>query len=382
MPTSTPLSSLSYEELLSFIASLDPAEPESATLDFKRDAPKPDGGPKVARAIAAMANGGGGTIVYGVEEEKGKALHIRPVLLEGIAAKFSEWIGNLVRAHIDPPPTIDVRTVSAPDDFSRALLIVEIEESLTKPVQTKDGRFPLRSTTTTSDATRAQVIDMIYATRSREERLARKLASRKLLDMGADDFCLNQNAKRIPQMQIGEKQLELDMVKEWLASRPMACFSVLPVEALDLGRLTTEDANHYQQLARQVSSWEVMLNPRFTVPHTARRTASGLVLHNIEYRHRSILELHTDEYAEVVSTDCWYVTTEYDQPLIACYLSGITGFAATFLRANLNFILQLESYTGDVLLTIALRGNSRHPTVWPAKGRQMAPRQPPLTFCR
>ena len=74
---------------------------ESAQIEFKRQLPESGKNDDLAKDIAAMANSGGGLIIYGIEEESGIASGLAPFDLTGVVERVA-----LVATTIDEPPRL------------------------------------------------------------------------------------------------------------------------------------------------------------------------------------------------------------------------------------------------------------------------------------
>ena len=73
---------------------------ENETVEFKEDIPKGDG---IPRAVAAFANGDGGTIIVGIRDRTGEVAGV-----EGDAASFCDHLDNVVRNNVYPPPKYEL----------------------------------------------------------------------------------------------------------------------------------------------------------------------------------------------------------------------------------------------------------------------------------
>ncbi|HSH60829.1 MAG TPA: ATP-binding protein [Acidimicrobiales bacterium] len=103
---------------------MDDRERERADLDFKAALPPRDKNADMARDLAAMANSGGGTIIYGVAERGGRADKLHPFDLTGAA----ERVSAVARERIDEALALaDVVDVPLEPDGT-GVLIVRVEQ--------------------------------------------------------------------------------------------------------------------------------------------------------------------------------------------------------------------------------------------------------------
>lgn len=98
-------------------------ERERADLDFKAAVPPGDKNRDIAKDLAAMANSGGGTIIFGIGERGGRADKVHPFDLTGAAERLSA----IARDRIDEAlPLADVVDVPMEVDGT-GVLIVRVE---------------------------------------------------------------------------------------------------------------------------------------------------------------------------------------------------------------------------------------------------------------
>lgn len=122
--------------------------PETERLDFK-EALGNDGTTK--KPWAAMANSGGGDVLYGVAEADSKADQIRRVEFDGI----EERIEQLNRG-IDPPVKLTVTEVTI-GAAGGGVVCVRVSPATPGTVHLVDHRAPIRSGTTTRYMTSEEI---------------------------------------------------------------------------------------------------------------------------------------------------------------------------------------------------------------------------------
>jgi hypothetical protein len=137
--------------------------PEGICLEYKREW-VPD---KIARAVTAMANNVGGTVIVGMETEDLLPTHLCGFSTRGDPA---EMVVQVIRDHVAPVPPF--RTLSLSLDSETKCLIVEIDEGPNPPyVLAKTGQIVIRTPTSSAPATREEV-ELLFAKGERGRRWA------------------------------------------------------------------------------------------------------------------------------------------------------------------------------------------------------------------
>lgn len=121
---------------------------ETERLDFKQELGNDS---TTKKPWAAMANSGGGDVVYGVAEVDSKADHIERVSFDGI----EERIQQLNQA-IDPPVNLSVSQVPVDGDDG-GVVCVRVSPAAPGTVHMVDHRAPIRSGTTTRYMTSEEI---------------------------------------------------------------------------------------------------------------------------------------------------------------------------------------------------------------------------------
>ncbi|GAB3552165.1 hypothetical protein GCM10027404_22350 [Arthrobacter tumbae] len=112
-----------------FEAAVQASVPESADLDWKYQLPIAATKDEFAKDVAAMANSGGGVIIYGIEEHDAQAVAISGAGAFGDAVErtLRSWVGSLVQ-----PPLYTLNfTAFGPGD--RLVVLLEVPASLDSP---------------------------------------------------------------------------------------------------------------------------------------------------------------------------------------------------------------------------------------------------------
>ncbi len=116
---------------------------ETAHLEFKREAA---GSSTTTKAWAALANSGGGAVVYGVDEDDlSRAMALAPVELDGLRERFHQ-----LNRSIDPPVDMSIEVLPDPTvGAAKGFAVVRIEPAALGRVHLVDHRAPVRDGTTT-----------------------------------------------------------------------------------------------------------------------------------------------------------------------------------------------------------------------------------------
>ena len=164
---------------------------ESPTLEFKAVLPQPapDDKPKqeFLKDVTALANAGGGDIVYGIAEINGKANARLPISesthpADATQRRMGQWLESGVEPRIGGLDMYPVRLASG--DY---ILVIRVPASFQRPHRSKVGAYwqwPVRSGTHTADLTYSQLRDAFdrgatlgeRARRFRDERLTSVIA--------------------------------------------------------------------------------------------------------------------------------------------------------------------------------------------------------------
>ncbi len=122
---------------------------KSAQVEFKRQLPESGKNDDLAKDLAAMANSGGGVILYGVEETGGSASGLTPFNLDGAVERVT-----LVATTIDEPPAL--QSVVRIPEGDLGYLVVTVADTIRGPHLVKGHAFG-RTAGGNSTLTRRQV---------------------------------------------------------------------------------------------------------------------------------------------------------------------------------------------------------------------------------
>jgi hypothetical protein len=129
--------------------------PESQTLEFKRELPpaSPDGRAELAKDVCALANAGGGDLIYGIAEVKGCASKPMPISSEA-ADSAKRRIQQLLEARIEPR-VIGLSAYEVRFGEAGYVLVLRVPASFLGPHRYKDDDgnwcFVIRAGTRTAD---------------------------------------------------------------------------------------------------------------------------------------------------------------------------------------------------------------------------------------
>jgi hypothetical protein len=159
---------------------------ETPTLEFKAVLPQPapDDKPKqeFLKDVAALANAGGGDIVYGISEISGKANALVPIQeaahpIDATRRRLRQWLESGVEPRISG---IDVHSVQ--HSHGKYVLVIRVPVSFQRPHRSRVGahwQWPVRSGTHTADLTYPQIRDAFDRGATLGER-ARKFRDERL----------------------------------------------------------------------------------------------------------------------------------------------------------------------------------------------------------
>jgi hypothetical protein len=148
---------------------------ESPKLDFKRELPRQ--GHDFAKDIAAMSKDGG-TIVYGIEEDKATrvAANITPVPIDGVEERIRQSTRD-----VEPHMAFDIEVLRPSPGDTRGVVVVNVPPSPDWPHMV-NGRFPVRDGTTTRYLTHTEVAAALGARQQQEHQAGPPARTMDLFD--------------------------------------------------------------------------------------------------------------------------------------------------------------------------------------------------------
>ena len=93
----------------------------------------------LSKYISAFANTGGGTVIFGLKKNRGRATEIFEVDFSRVSAF---WLNTLLQNEISPAiENLEVYEIPFPDNISSGLLVVNIPKSTFRPHMASDKRY-------------------------------------------------------------------------------------------------------------------------------------------------------------------------------------------------------------------------------------------------
>jgi Putative DNA-binding domain len=123
---------------------------------------------ELSKDVSAFLNAGGGTIVYGIREKNSRAYELdEQNAFSSSKDPKPEKLLQWVRAHISPPPTIDIYSVRLQenDHSSPWLLVVDIPQGQ-EAYMARDKRFYKRVSNTAQPMEQYEVVDVMRRSNS------------------------------------------------------------------------------------------------------------------------------------------------------------------------------------------------------------------------
>ncbi len=153
---------LSFDDIQALV---DNEEPESVTLEYKREIDTSPGGKKeLAKDVSAIANSQGGHLIIGLAEGD----H-RPMMPERFVdrmlgqQKVEEWLEQVLSSNVQQRVNAIIRPITVPDRSAECVVVIEIPQSPRVPhMVTADGekRYYVRHNFQTLPAEEYEVRDM------------------------------------------------------------------------------------------------------------------------------------------------------------------------------------------------------------------------------
>ena len=288
-----PLADQTFDDVWKF---LEQRIGENLTLDYKREL-SPESAKdrsELCKDVSALANSGGGTILYGVDEEKPDRTPRFP--LEGTPRytgrqPIEEWAAQVIRAGVQPSMDFEIRVYDLDDESGRCVMIIRTSASPLAPhmVTLREdnryyGRFYRRSNYETRIAQEYEVREMLERARRLYVGLEGELSRRGYGDPYAADFGDNPYTRRLA------SRVSDDVPTRWSLAQQWASILFLPVAPVVAPRQNRRD-------------WAEWLNPnelRYPpesggtfVPNFSRPTVGGIA--SIR-RHRGQGQPDLEEY--------------------------------------------------------------------------------------
>jgi hypothetical protein len=251
------------------------AEPESQTLDYKREVNEKNRA-KLARSVSAFANSQGGTLLIGVAEQKGRPVHPPAGIPRMLGnQKIEEWVEQVLSYNISPRVPARIEPVDHPSDPDRCFVVIDVSQSAQAPHMVMvDGdnryyrRIFRRDQFESRPAEEYEVRDMFHrSTRYRAERAEFLLTRGIGRDPGTTgDYAMNTLTSRLRLDEVGHTVFAMlsacpdglvagaipvtsDVYWSWVSGRHYPPARMLPWLPYD-SRPVANGALHYDQDAK------------------------------------------------------------------------------------------------------------------------------------
>jgi Putative DNA-binding domain len=206
-----PLSDQTYADVEAFLRQ---DIGENLTLDYKRELSPDKDRSELCKDISALANSRGGTIIYGVDEEKpDRNPTMPPVGTPRQAGRqpIEEWAAQVLRTGVQPPLSFEIEPFELADDAERCVLLVRTAASPLAPHMVTlrgdnryYGRFYRRSNYESRIAEEYEVREMLERARRLYEGVEGELARRGYNDPYSASFGVNPYTRRLAVRSSGE----------------------------------------------------------------------------------------------------------------------------------------------------------------------------------
>jgi len=179
-----PVTELTFDDIEVLV---DNQEPESVTLEYKREIDtSPSGKKELAKDVSAMANSQGGRLIIGLAEQDHRPL-MPERFLDRMAGqqKVEEWLEQVLNSNVLQRVSVRISAINVPDRAGQCVVVIDIPHSPRVPhMVTTDGekRYYLRHNFQTLPAEEYEVRDMYERGRRMREEVARYLKNRGFAD--------------------------------------------------------------------------------------------------------------------------------------------------------------------------------------------------------
>jgi hypothetical protein len=266
-------------------ALVDNEEPESVTLEYKREIDTSPGGKKeLAKDVSAMANSQGGHLIIGLAEED----H-RPKIPDHFVdrmlgkQKVEEWLEQVLNSNIQQRVDLRVRPISVPDRSAECVVVVQVPQSPRVPhMVTTDGekRYYVRHNFQTLPAEEYEVRDMFERSQRITLEVEEYLRRQGWLDAEDKDFGANNLTRRL-----GRVDPELDEESRQPGPTPVISFVACPSSIQEWINTASQEVRHWLDPIRRVyypggpfiprDQWQDTLEGLLYMKRFSRQTVSA-----------------------------------------------------------------------------------------------------------
>ena len=185
-----PVSELTFADIQALV---DSEEPESITLEYKRQIDTSQGGKKeLAKDVSAMANSQGGHLIIGLAEED----H-RPMMPEGFVGrmlgkqKVEEWLDQVLNSNIQQRVNVRIKPIPVAEKPEECVVVMHVPPSPRVPhmvTAQNDNRYYVRHNFEVLPAEECEVNDMYHRRSTIRAEVEAYLARQGYSDPDSPDF--------------------------------------------------------------------------------------------------------------------------------------------------------------------------------------------------
>jgi predicted HTH transcriptional regulator len=174
-------------------------ERESLNLEYKKEINNSSNGKKeFLKDVTGFANGGGGYLLLGIDEEDGLPLGIPGVSKTIGKQKIDEWINNVLISNVVPKLNYDLKVLE--NKNNNLVIIMYISESYKKPhMVTFESKncYYVRHNNSVNVASYIEVREMFEYSNKINNKLEEFLKKRNLFDESNNDFGQSENTSHL-----------------------------------------------------------------------------------------------------------------------------------------------------------------------------------------
>jgi len=300
MPFRKRVDNLTFEDLQALV---DNEEPESVTLEYKREIDRSAGGKKeLARYVSAMANSQGGYLLLGIDEQE----H-RPIIPERFVDrtpdqhKVEEWLDQVLNSNIQQRVNVHIRPIPVAGRPEECVVVMQVPPSPRVPhmvTAQNDNRYYVRHNFEVLPAEEYEVRDMFERGRRMRGEVEEYLRKRGYFEPDDDaNFGVNKLTRQLGMAYFDETSQPVVEPAHTTVSL-VACPTVLE-ERIDTA---SDEFGHWLDPTKRH-----YYPPAMFIPYqSSRRTLGGIIRWNSLPRYesapveliREYLAVHRNGYVE------------------------------------------------------------------------------------